>query len=165
MVQLVKILATAANSLGQLIPKFLRYGKDDVQTALQSAPYGVDSNPVKGMVAVYAPTTNNGRKVIIGYINQSLAAVGETRLFSTDADGALKFYTWLKNDGTLELGGATNNLVKFTALSTALNNQDTLINAELAKIASALALVGGSYLPGTVTTDISNSKINEIKTI
>ena len=40
-----------------------------------------------------------------------------------------------------------------------------IINAELAKISTAISSLGGSYTVTPLTLDISAAKINEIKTI
>lgn len=167
MMILVKILSSALDDLQRRIPKFKRFGNSDVQTSFESGPYGIDSSPIKDMVAVYSETGEKGKTVIVGYINKNqLADVGETRLFSTDAQGVLKSYAWLKNDGTIEFNGNENNLVRYTPLNSGLEAQKELINIELAKIAAAInAIVPLSYTPTPITIDISTSKVDELKTL
>ena len=157
MLNAVKIISSEIDSKVRRVIKFLRLGKYDVQTSFQVAPYGVDSNPIKDMVAIYGPTGEKGKTVIIGYINKNqVAAPGEYRTFSTDADGELKFYIHQKANGTCEIGGSSHNLVRYTPLNSALQT-------ELGIIAAAInAIVPGSYSP---TLDITASKINEIKTL
>lgn len=150
---------------GRRIIKMLRYGKDDVQEAEQIAPHGIDSHPIKEMVAIYADTTTHGEPVVIGYINEDqLAELGETRLYSTDKDGTLKSWIWLKNNGTIELMGNAHNLVRFAPLSSNLNSFTNSINVELTKISVAIAGVGGAYTPGTLSLNISDARIDELKT-
>lgn len=162
MITLATIKSAVLNN-GQRILKVLQFG---AKTADECAPFGDDSNPLANMTAVYADTSESGEPVIIGYINNNqLAAAGEKRLYSLKNDGTVSFYAWLKNDGTMQLGGTVDNLVRFAPLNTALVQQNVLINAELAKISAAIAIAGGSYTPGTVSTDITASKINEIKTL
>lgn len=163
---LVKVLSTTVDSLQRRVVKALRMGKEDVQTSFDISSYGIDSNPIAGMIAVYE-MTSSGQTVIVGYINKNkLAGVGELRLYSTDANGTEKFFAWFKNDGTMQLGGTAHNLVRFTPLQTGLQNQDTAINTELTKIAAAInAIVPGSYIPTPISTNISSAKINEIKTL
>ena len=97
--------------------KFLRMGKSDVQETEQIAPHGFDSNPVKDMIAVYAPTLQQGETVIIGYINKNqIAEPGETRIFSTDSDGELQTFIHLLNDGTMEIGGDADFMARFNEL-------------------------------------------------
>jgi hypothetical protein len=148
---------------GIRILKVMQFG---LKTAGECMPFGDDGNPLAGMSAVYAKTSNIAEPVIIGYINkQRLAGPGEKRLYSLQADGTLSTYAWLHSDGTMELAGNGNNLVRYQALHDGLNTQDDKINAELAKIEAAIATLGGTYVPATISTDITNSKINEIKCI
>lgn len=163
---LVKVLTTALNSLNQRAIKVLRFGVSDVQTSLEASPYGVDSNPIEGMVAIYSPTTDKGGSTIIGYINKNQkAGVGEFRTFATDADGVEKFYTWMKADGTMEIGGVADNAIRFSPLETATDTLATDINAQLTAIATAISSLGGSYTPSPISIDISGAKIDEIKTL
>lgn len=159
------ILETFFDS-GKRILKVLRLGKNDVQTSFESSPFGFDSNPVKEMKAIYSKTESSGQSVIIGYINKSqIAEVGESRIFSTDTDGNLVFSLHLKNDGTAEFGGNSDNLIRYLQLNNALSLEVQKINVELVKIATGLnAIVPGSYVHTPVTVDISAAKIDEIKT-
>lgn len=150
---------------GRRIIKFIRYGKDDVQEAEQIAPHGIDSHPIKDMVAIYADTTTLGEPVLIGYINEDqLAEMGETRLYSTNANGELQSWIWLKNNGTIEFLGNAHNLVRYLPLSSSLNALTISINTELGKIAAAIGTLGGAYVPGAVSINIADAKIEELKT-
>ena len=147
---------------GKRILKVDQYG---AKTAKVAANYGDDSQPLKNMTAIYSPTAVNSEPVIIGYINTNqVAEEGEKRIFSQSLDGALSFSIHLKTDGTCEIGGNIDNAVRFNALSSSLTTSDNLLNAELAKIAAAIGSLGGAYVVVPVTTDISTSKIEEIKT-
>ena len=160
---LVKIISTSINALNQRVAKFFRFGRSDVQSSLVSAPYGVDSNPVKDMVALYSSTGKDGKTVIIGYINKnSIANIGELRLFSTNSDAEEQNYIYLKNDGIIEVGGNTDNLVRFSDLKVAfdlfVNNFNTHTH---------LSSAPGTPTPPPVvpsTANIDSAKINEIKT-
>lgn len=147
---------------GKRILKIKEFGP---KTTKECAPFGEDSAPLNDMVAIHAKTTESGESVVIGYINKNqLANPGEKRMYSLKPDGTLSFAIHLKGDGTAEIGGNTDNLVKYGPLNTGLSNQDTAINAELAKIATAITTLGGSYVPGTITTDISGAKADNVKT-
>ncbi len=175
--QAVKIISTSFDNFNRRIIKFLRMGKSDVQTAFDASPFGIDSNPVKDWVAIYSPTSEVGKTVIIGYIKRDqLAAVGETRLYSTDTNGALKFYAWLRNNGTLELGGNAKNLARYQELKTGFdqlkadhNDLVTAFNTHM----HATAATGppstptpGSGIPAIPSqADIADCKIDEIKTL
>jgi len=113
MLSIVKVISTRIETIkDRLMVKFLRLGKDDVQECHQSGPYGIDSNPIEDMVAVYVPTMEKGRNVVIGYINPNmLTAVGEIRIYSTSVAGKLETYIYLKNDGTIEFMGDNDVLL------------------------------------------------------
>lgn len=174
---LSKVISTELAAAGRRIIKALVRGRNDVRTGRQASPYGVDSNPVAGMVAIYSQTETTGKAVIIGYLNPSqLADVGELRTYSTDADGNLMAYTWLKSDGTIELGGNAKNLVRFQELETGFNKLRDDFNAHLDAFNSHVHPTAASGppsipTPGTgipavhSTADISDAKIDEIKTL
>lgn len=175
MINLVKVISTEIKNT-RLFVKILRYGRNDVQTPKQVSPYGVDSNPVKDMVAVYAKCGSDNNNVIIGYINKnSIAKVGEMRLFSTDASGSEQFYIYLKDDKTCEIGGNTNFAVKYNQLKTEYDktkNYLTTLKTATGAIATALdSLVPGtsaafnSAMASQVVGDFSQAKNNQIKTI
>ena len=84
---------------------------------------------------------------------------GETRIYATDDNGAEVFDMYLKNNGTMEIKGTGDNLLKYLALNTSLQTFVTDLNA---KLVIAFTAVAGSW-PGT-SIDISGSKIDEIKT-
>jgi hypothetical protein len=171
---LVKTISTEVDRLQRRVAKFLRYGKKDIRTSLQIAPHGIDSNPTKDLMALYADTEEKGKSVLIGYLNLNvLAAVGETRLYSTDANGELKTFIWLKADGTMELGGNAKHLARFEELKTGFDQlkQDfnnfvsTTFNAHMHPTAGTGA-PSPPTLTGTASTaSIDSSKINEIKTL
>lgn len=167
MLNVVKIISTEFDKAKRRIVKFLRYGKSDVQTSAEASPFGIDSNPVKDMIAVYSQTGTKGETVIIGYIDKNkLADVGELRLYSTDSNGNLKAYTWLKKDGTIEIGGNTDFMVRYSKLEEAFNELKGKFNT----FASTYVPGGPSTqgMPATITqsnADISQAKINEIKTL
>lgn len=167
--QVTKVIATATDKFGRLLVKIYRYGTIDVQTPVQVNPPGLDSNPIKDMVAIYGTTDDKGTRVIVGYMNKNqITKPGETRLYSTDADGNLKTYIWCKNDGKINLGGAADNVVRFKGLDDALNKELVglipQLQLELTNIAAGIAAAGGTYTPGTLTCDIDESKAINITT-
>ena len=91
MINIVTIISTALDSFNRRIPKFLRFGKNDVQTSFESAPFGVDANPIKNTKAVYLNTGEKGKDVIVGYINKNQQANnGELRLYSMDSEAVME---------------------------------------------------------------------------
>lgn len=176
----VKTISTEIDSLSRRVVKVLRYGTKDVQTAIESAPFGIDANPYKDLIAVYGKTDSKGKKIILGYLNKNqIADVGEIRLYSTDSSGVEKFYTFLKNDGTMEIGGNSDNMVRFSELENAFNELksdfNTLVTTFNGHIHTTTATVGATPTPGVIaptttpgtssTADISPAKIDEIKTL
>lgn len=172
---LVKVYSTSINNLKQRIVKILRFGKYDVQTPYETSPYGIDSNPISNMIAIYGSTSDLGDNVIIGYINKNQkAAVGEFRTFATDSNGNEKFYTWMKSDGTMEIGGDSNFAVKFNELKAEFNKLKTNFNNHLTEydLHTHLGVTAGMGATGittastnTNTSNIDNAKNDKIKTI
>lgn len=153
-------------------------GKNDVQTPVEASPYGMDSNPVKDLAAIYAPSTVSGEPVIIGYLlKDRLAEVGEVRLYATNASGALQNYIWLKANGDILVGGDADNLVRYLPTEAAFNELKGTVNDLLGKwnnfctdyipgspsTAGMPATLASSLIPEN-TSDISGAKIEEIKT-
>ena len=159
MITFSKVKESIINSFRSI--KVLQFG---AKTADVVAPFGDDSSPLENMTAIYAETTNVGESIVIGYINNNqIALPGEKRIFSLDASGNLSTYIHLKTDGTMEVGGNDDNAVRYSTLASGLVANDALVNAELAKIATAITTLGGVYIPSPVSTDITLAKINEVK--
>jgi len=175
MMNIVKVISTKLDDQSRRLIKYLRMGKSDVRESLQASPYGTDSNPIADMVAVYAPTLQNGKPVIIGYVNKNqIADVGEHRIFSTDADGLVKMFIHLKNDGTAEFGGDAKNMVRFQELETGFNQLKSDFNSFIttfnihlhAGVTPGIGTTASPITPGTPSAaDISGAKIDEIKTL
>jgi hypothetical protein len=156
---LTKVISSALDSIGRRLTKIRRYSKDDTQTGFETSPFGTDANPIAGMVAIYAETSVKGKQVVIGYINRNqLAQPGEHRIFSTDADGNLKFSIWLKADGTCEIGGNANHLTRFEDLQTGFNQLLSDFNAHVHASNGAPPTTPSS-------ASITNAKIDQIKTL
>jgi len=141
--------------------KILRFGENDVQTSPQYLPFGIDSKPIQGLLAAQGKTSNAEDTIVFGYLLQSAETEeGEIRTYSTDADGAVKFYIKQLNNGTCEIGGTADFMTRFTALDTGLQQFIIDLNS---KLGTALGTAGSSW-PGT-SLDISGAKIEEIKTL
>lgn len=175
---LIKVLSSEIDSLSRRVVKFLRFGKDDVQTSLEVSPFGIDSNPVKDLVALYSATEEHGRTVVVGYINKNqLSNTGEVRMYSTDTNGDVQTYTWLRNDGTIEIGGDSDFMVRYSVLKEEYDKTKDALDAIMNVLSgspinepgngspSALQAALSAALTGKVTGDISGSKIDEVKTL
>lgn len=164
MIWLTTTLSTAVDSMNRLIQKVRRLGKYDIQTAPIAAPYGVDSNPIEGMVAIFAETSMKGDQVIIGYVNKNaIAEVGGLRLFSTNSAGAEQFYVYLRASNNLELGGDARHLARFEELETAFNELKGKFNTFANAYVPGGPLAIG--LPASVSpssADIAAAKIDNI---
>lgn len=135
-----------------------------VMTTKEVAPFGFDSQPLEGMTAIYSDTTNADESVIIGYINKNqLAGIGESRMYSVDAQGEVKATILCDASGRISLNGNAYNSVRYEPLESGLNGQNVLINAELQKISIALATLGASYIVAPVSTNITAAKSESIK--
>lgn len=171
MLNLVKIISTKLESATRRV-KFLRYGKSDVQEMRVVQPFGIDGAPRKDMVALYAATGENGKAVVVGYINKNqIADVGELHLYATESDSDTKVgYIHLKNDGQIHINGTGDNLVRFTALENEINTLKTELN-QLRDFYNAHTHLGNSGFPTSTPSngwagtsiDISGAKIDELE--
>lgn len=176
MASFVKVISSEFDKIKRRVIKALRKGNGDIQTSDEVAPYGIDSNPIKDMVAIYVETGMNGETAIVGYINKNqLAKPGEMRIYSTNSTGVLKAYVWLKDDGTILIGGDADNLMRFSKTKEVIDELKNDI-ASLKQAFSTWVVVpndGGAALKaasaawaGTaLNKNIDAAKINEIKTL
>lgn len=180
-------VVSAANGIYRTV-KATVFGPKDVKSAPEGVPFGIDSNPIAGMKAVYIQTSAAGQPVIIGYYvnsdkptpNQPVAMPGEARLYSTDANGNLITYLWLHNtagDGQVEIGGTADNAVSYNNLQVQFNE----LNSKFNKLVDAFnqhehatAATGPPSIPTPVpllipaiesTADITQAQKKEIKTM
>lgn len=180
MIGTVKVISTSFDKFKRLVVKVLFRGKiingiGDIRTPIEASSFGIDSNPTAKKVAIYAESGVIGKYYIIGYLNTNrLADVGETRIFATDKDGVLKGYTWLKNNGTLELMGNTNWAVKFNELKTAFDELQSKFNTHVSTYNTHthpyinVLVPANTSASAAVSTpsiaDIDNAKNTKIKT-
>lgn len=170
--KVVKVISTKVNSLGQLMTKLLKSGKSDVQEVKTLSVPGVDSNPIEDEIGLYETTDINGENFIIGFvIKNRKAGSGEVRLFSTDDKYQEKTYIWVKNDGTIEIGGNVDNAVRYSKLETAFNELKADFNDLVTKYNTHIHPTPSGPSSTTATTatqstaDITPAKIEEIKTL
>lgn len=175
MLSVVEVLSASFDSGKRRLIKLLRMGREDIQECVQSSPAGVDSSPVKNMRAIYGSTTERGKNYVIGYLQkEQLAESGETRIFSVNDSGELKAWMWFKKDGTIEVLGDDDNLVKYSQTEASINElKDSL--TELKQIFTSWTPVpndGGAALKTSVSgwsstpliEDITGAKFDEVKT-
>lgn len=161
---LSKIISTLVQK-GILIVKILASGSSDIKTVYNLLPFGIDSNPTKGYRAIYSRTDVKGENVLIGIINNKvLTDIGEVRFHSENSDGDEVFFVHIKNDGNCEFNGNIDNFVRYQKLEDGLSTMVSDINAELTKIQTAIVALGGSYVKSDISLNISDAKIDNIKT-
>lgn len=168
----MKIIQVSGNEIRKVFRYIKTVFSKDSHTAAQIAPFGDDSCPVEGMKGVEASTDDLGKNVVIGYFNRSiLADKGEKRFYSLKSDKTESFYVWLKNDGTCEIGGDTDNLVRYSELKKGFDKLKEDLNDLVLKynshthMVSTLTSTNTSLLATSSIADISDSKIDELKTL
>lgn len=163
--KIAEVISTKIDKAKRFV-KVLVMGRDDVQELHLIQPFGIDGNPVKKMRAVHAETLQIGANVIIGFVNENQEAKeGELKLFSTNGQGNQQTYIWLHDDGTIEIGGDLDNMVKYIPLNAGLQAFKGSVDANFTAIAAVLnAIVPGSYTPTPTVMDISLSKVTDVKT-
>jgi hypothetical protein len=164
MIKIGKIDSSKFDSLKRRILKVLTFGKSSVNNVYECAAHGVDTNPPKGKKAIVVESVTNGEKFILGYVNESQKSeVGGYRVYATDDQGNEQNNIYLRPDGTIEIGGDTDFMVRYTALETAFNELQQKFNSH---VHPGVQAGPGATSPTTTpsTGDITQSKIEEIKT-
>lgn len=158
--------------------KTLIEGKADTRKPFEAAPFGYDGKPPAGYKAIIADTGEDGKTVVIGYINtKQLESLnnGEVRLYSLDSDGNVSAHQTFTNDGKIQMLGTGDFLVNFSGLQAAFNQ----LQADHDALAAAWDAFAAAYTPGGPSTqglppsastvgsssaDIDPAKIEEIET-
>jgi hypothetical protein len=170
--KLVKVISARLDNLGRLLVKFTGSGREDTQEVVTVSSFGIDSVPIKDLIAIQAKTQVSGESVVVGFIlKDRVAEVGETRIYSTDENGVTQQYIHLKNDGTAEFGGTGDFLVRYNELKTGFDQLKSDFNSLITAYNSHVhpSPAGGSTGPTPSTgspssADISSSKITEFNT-
>lgn len=159
---LVSVIETFIDNSSSRVVKFFKMGKN-VHSAKQAGPFGFDSNPIAGMVAIHVMSSVDGKPVIVGYINKNqVVGVGESRMFSTNATGTLQIYIKCTSTGDIQLGGTTNHAVRWESLNDDMEDLEDDINTELEKIRVAIAGLGGTYSKSAIGININGAKSDKV---
>lgn len=129
------------------------------ETAQQYGQAGFISNPAAGTKGIRLRIGN--LDIVIAALNYKVALPenpGETKVYSTDSDGAEKATHYLNKDSEHVFNSGTDFAVAHTDLNTDLQTFVTDLNA---KLVTAFTAVGGSW-PGT-SIDISSAKVDKVK--
>ncbi|NCX55591.1 MAG: hypothetical protein EBW87_00110 [Burkholderiaceae bacterium] len=175
MLRFIKVISTAVEQqFNRIVVKHLGFGKNDARTSYQSGPSGIDSNPIKDMIAIYGPSATQGKDVVIGYINKnSLAGVGEIRMYSVDPNGEAKAFVFCRSTGVLELNGDEDFAVRFSKLKEGFDQLKSDLNALITKfnthvhsgVTTGPGSSGPTPTPATATSaSVDAAKIETIKT-
>lgn len=141
--------------------KVVQYG---AKTADVASSFGDDASPLKGMIALYSGTSENGDNIIIGYLNENqIAKEGEKRIFSLKADGSKSFDIYLKNDETCEIGGDADNAVRFSKLEEGFNQLKSDLNSLIASYNLHQHTAPNGATPPTTQGVASNASITAAK--
>lgn len=177
--KLLSTLSSEYDKVKRLVVKVWN-GKSRTFTAEEVSSYGVDSRPIKGMVALYTTSEVDGAEVIVGYLNKNrIAELGESRMFSTDDSGIVKFNIWLRNSGELLMGTSSNpseynkHAVEHEALKTEFNKLKKTVNDHIQDYNTHTHPYANVTTPSTTsvttslstpdTSNIDNAKIDKIK--
>lgn len=154
-------LKSSSIEQGKRILKVFQFG---AKTAKEVSPFGFDGCAPENWTAIYGETSNKGESVVIGYINKNqLSEVGGSRMYALGSSGEVVGYVYARASGVLELNGNEFSGVRFQNLVQAINAQNSLINAELSKIAVSIGALGGSYIVSNVTTNLTSSESATVK--
>lgn len=175
-----KILSTEIKE-GERIAKVETLGPNDISTLAVLAPFGDDSAPPAGLTGTMSETGASGEGVLLGVqSDHNVATNGEKRIYSTTTDGKeVKAFIMLRVDGTMELLGTGDFLVKFNEMNSAFgqlkSDFDSLVNLYNAHIHVTTATVGPTAVPGVIaptastgsptTADMSAAKAENLKTL
>lgn len=155
--------SSAALESGKRILKSIGIG-GSVMTTKESMPFGIDSQPLENWTAIYAETTNKSESVIIGYINKNqIAEPGENRMYALGPEGGISSFVFLKSNGEIWLNSGENSAVLWEGLKNSIDQQNLLINIELMKISTTLAVLGVVYAPGTINANLTAAKSLKVK--
>ena len=149
------------------------------ETSMSCFAPGFEINPANGEnIIIQRIKGSSSFNVSIGGTNQSIAPDtnrGERRLYSVSENGSeIKSIIKLKNDGILELNGATDSAVLFSELATAydqlksdFDNLVTTFNAHVHVVTTPDTINGTAsptVTPGTPSTgDITPAESVDVK--
>jgi hypothetical protein len=166
-----------SNVVGYLVDKY-RGGSRNVaihqvtsgakpETSMSCIGPGIEICPANGENLVITKIGDSNSFVVsIGGVNQNIApdtARGERRIYAVSTDGSeIKAVIKWKNDGVLELNGATDSAVKFADLKSGFDTLKSDFNAFLTHVHG---VAGTPPVPPAVpsTASIDSSESDDVK--
>lgn len=174
MVEISIVISTLLDA-GIRTVKSLVYGSNGRNTQLEAMPFGTDAVPIENYRAIVVQSQTREKRFVLGYVNKSQeASPGDHRIYSLTSEGLLATSIWLKSDGTIEVGGDTDFMVRYSVLEAAFNELrsdfNSLVSTYNSHTHAGVSPGGGTTAPTTSSgssssADISGAKIDEIKTI
>jgi len=177
MIELAKTLSSKIVEGLRLI-KVIKSGKADTRQAYQSAPHGIESAPAESeeVVALYSYTEKRGEPVIVGYLNKrAVVNAGETKVYSTDAEGEEQIAIKLTADGKIKIAGDSDFAVRFTELEKGFKELKDDLNSFVKTYNSHTHPFTGAPPGGAATTskttqtgssssaEISDAKVEDVQ--
>lgn len=168
----------AGDTKGQSIVVTAKGAAEKGETAQQYGQHGLISHPAKNTIGLRL--TQGSLDIIIAGLNYSVPIPenpGETLLFSTDANGAVKSKLYLDKNGDFIFNDGEDFAVRYSKLEEAYNELQSQFNAFIDIFLGWVPVPndGGAALKALITTnntpplsskstgDITPSKIEEIK--
>lgn len=113
--------------------KVERYGPTDILEMDEMTLWGYDGNVPTKVPGVMLETAADDPRVIGYILKVRKARKGEVRIYATDKDQVEKNYIWLRDDNTIEVGGDSDNMVRYSKLEEAFNELKADFNNLVAK--------------------------------
>lgn len=168
------------DTAGQSIVVTAKGTADKGETAQQYGQHGLISNPAKNTIGLRL--TQGSLDIIIGGLNYSVPLpenMGETLLFSTDAEGVVKSKLYLDAEGNFIFNDGEDFAVRYSALETAYDQLKSEVDQLITDINTLKTHTHTLTTPDTIngsttailpvippqpssTGDITGSKIEEI---
>ena len=158
-----KIGQYPGDTAGDSIIATLKGSAEKGETAQVQGQTGIIGNPPKGAKGLRIRI--GSLDIIISSLNYQVALPenpGETKVYSTDADGVEKGTAIFKDDGTIEINGDADNAVAFADLKSGFDTLKSDFNAFLTHVHGAS---GTPPVPPAIpsTASIDASKVDEVK--
>lgn len=137
---------------------------EDVQTVEWMGQPGRDSGIAKDDAVLIGLVGSTKFAFGIDDQTEPSALDKEERWFSRDPGGSPAAEIILRTNGDIELNGNTDFVISFNQLQIIMTNLAAALNAEFAKIATAInSIVPGSYIPGTIIIDLTPARVLDVK--
>lgn len=124
--------------------------------------YGFEAKPTQGQVVFVNVNGNRDQSIALLIHDRENKPTDleddETQLYS-------KFNNYVKcnKDAEVEVNGSADYAVAYDDLEPKLQDIITAFNAEMLKIQTAIAALGGAYTPTTLVVDFTVAKVDKVR--